>query len=245
MTIDWWTLGLQTINIAILIWLLGRFFWRPVAAMIEQRRATAQSSLDAAEAARREAEEALADIARTRAGFAAEREAILATAQDEAAKASQARAAEAAAAAAALQEAARASIAQEKLEAEAAWARRAETLAIDIAGRLAARLDGAAVRAAFVDWLLQGIRAQPEAVRRAAAAEGATLEATTATPLDPAEEERYRASICEALGAQPTITFTVDSALIAGLELRGPHLEVGNSWRADLARMHKDLAHGG
>ena len=39
MTIDWWTLGIQTVNVVILVWLLGRFFWRPVAAMIEQRRA--------------------------------------------------------------------------------------------------------------------------------------------------------------------------------------------------------------
>ena len=43
MTIDWWTLGIQTVNVIILIWLLGRFFWRPVAAMIEQRRAAAQT----------------------------------------------------------------------------------------------------------------------------------------------------------------------------------------------------------
>ena len=43
MTIDWWTLGLQTINVLILIWLLAHFFWRPVAGMIEQRRAAAQT----------------------------------------------------------------------------------------------------------------------------------------------------------------------------------------------------------
>jgi F-type H+-transporting ATPase subunit b len=30
-TIDWWTLGLQAVNVLILIWLLGYFFWRPVA----------------------------------------------------------------------------------------------------------------------------------------------------------------------------------------------------------------------
>ena len=34
MTIDWWTLGIQAVNVVILVWLLGRFFWRPVAAMI-------------------------------------------------------------------------------------------------------------------------------------------------------------------------------------------------------------------
>ena len=39
MTIDWWTLGIQTVNVVVLVWLLQHFFWRPVAAMIEQRRA--------------------------------------------------------------------------------------------------------------------------------------------------------------------------------------------------------------
>src|SRR5580700_2661393 len=89
MTIDWWTLGIQTVNVVILIWLLGRFFWRPVAAMIEQRRATAQRTLTDAEAKRSQAAAALAEIERTRAGFAQEREAIL-TAAREAAEQAQA-----------------------------------------------------------------------------------------------------------------------------------------------------------
>jgi F0F1-type ATP synthase membrane subunit b/b' len=82
MTIDWWTLGIQTVNVVILIWLLGRFFWRPVAAMIEQRRATAQRIVTEAEAKRSEATAALAEIERTRAGFARERDAILAAAHE-------------------------------------------------------------------------------------------------------------------------------------------------------------------
>src|ERR1700739_4973702 len=78
MTIDWWTLGIQAVNVLILIWLLGRFFWRPVAAMIEQRRLAAQKILAEAEAKRDEATAASAELERTRAGFAKEREAILA-----------------------------------------------------------------------------------------------------------------------------------------------------------------------
>jgi F-type H+-transporting ATPase subunit b len=35
----------------------------------------------------------------------------------------------------------------------------------------------------------------------------------------------------------------VDPTLIAGLELRGPHFVVANSWRADLAKILADLAH--
>src|ERR1700721_4804596 len=77
MTLSWWTLCIQTVNVVILIWLLGRFFWRPVAAMIELRRATAQRIVAEAEAKRSEATAALAEIERTRAGFGREREMIL------------------------------------------------------------------------------------------------------------------------------------------------------------------------
>ena len=82
MTIDWWTLGIQAVNVLILIWLLARFFWRPVAAIIEQRRATAQQILAEAEAKRSQATNALAEIERTRAGFDREREAIIAAAHE-------------------------------------------------------------------------------------------------------------------------------------------------------------------
>ncbi len=244
MTVDWWSLGFQTLNVAILVWLLGRFFWRPVAAMIEQRRSAAETTLREAADSQAKATAALADIEKTRAGFAAERDAILAAAQEQAAKAGKARLAEEAAAAATRAAAAKAAIAQDRLDAEKAWSRSAAALATEMAGRLAARLDGEAVRAAFLDWLVQGIRALPETVREAAAAEGAALKAITATPLDPGEQDRCRRMISEALGAQPEITFEVDSTLIAGIELRGQHLQVDNSWRADLAQIRKDLAHG-
>ena len=37
MHIDLWTLGLQTINVLVLVWLLARFLFRPVAAIVVQR----------------------------------------------------------------------------------------------------------------------------------------------------------------------------------------------------------------
>jgi F-type H+-transporting ATPase subunit b len=67
MTIDWWTLGLQTVNVAVLVWLLARFFWRPVAALVEERRAAAQRMLAEADGTRSKAAAALADIEATRA----------------------------------------------------------------------------------------------------------------------------------------------------------------------------------
>src|SRR5271168_571268 len=218
MTIDWWTLGIQTVNVVILIWLLGRFFWRPVAAMIEQRRATAQRIVTEAEAKRSEATAALAEIERTRAGFARERDAILAAAHEAAERERTTRLAEAEKEVRSLEAAARATIEKDKQAVDQAWADRASRLAVDVAGRLAARLDSPAVRAAFLDWLLQEIQALPDLARQAAATEGATLEATSATALLPADEDRYRELIGKAFGAHPQIVFKADRALIAGLE---------------------------
>jgi F-type H+-transporting ATPase subunit b len=243
MTIDWWTLGIQAVNVLILVWLLARFFWRPVAAMIEQRRAAAQQLLAEAETRRSEVTEALAEIERTRAGFERERAAIIAAAHQSAERARQDAMDSAAKQAAALSASATAAIAMQRDATEKAWAERASRLAVEIAERLLGRLDGPVVGETFLGWLVREIRMLPQPVRDAAAAEGVVLELISATPIDAADEERYRRSIGEAFGARPEVTFKVNSALIAGLELHGPHLMVNNSWRADLTRIVAELAH--
>ena len=243
MTIDWWTLGIQAVNVIILVWLLARFFWRPVAAIIEQRRDTAQQILTEAETKRSQATGALAEIERTRAGFDREREVIIAAAHEAAEEARTAMLATAAKETAALEASARTAIEKERDAAEAAWTERANLLAVEIAQRLVARLDGPVVSAAFLDWLLQEIRGLPENIRSAVAANGVVLDAVSAAPIQPADQERYRNLIGEAFGVRPQVTFQVDAELIAGLELRGPHLVIANSWQADLIKILADLAH--
>ena len=56
MQIDWWTLGLQTLNVLVLLWILNRFLFRPVAGMIAKRQATAAESLEKAQKAKSEAD---------------------------------------------------------------------------------------------------------------------------------------------------------------------------------------------
>jgi F-type H+-transporting ATPase subunit b len=243
MTIDWWTIGIQTVNVVILMWLLGKFFWRPVAGMIDQRRTAVQKALAEADAKRGLAVAALAEIEQTRAGFAREREAILGAARDDAKRAHTACLDKAAKEAAALETAAKTRIEKEGTAADTAWAEHASRLAVDIAQRLAARLDGAAVRAAFLEWLLKEIHDLPEPARQTAAENGANLEVVSATVLDPADQGRYRGLIGVAFGAQPQIAFKTDPALIIGLELRGRYLFVSNSWRADLSKILAELMH--
>ena len=240
MQIDWWTLGFQTANVAVLIWLLQRFFWRPVAGIIEQRRAVTRAALAEAKATDDKASSALADVEKTRVGFAAERTAILKQAHDAAAAATAATLAATTQTISTREAAGTAAIEAEHKAGDKAWAERSGRLAIDISGRLAARLDGPAVQESFLGWLLAHLRALPEATRQAT--NGLALEAVSATPIDAAGQTRLSRLIAEALGAMPIITYRTDPALIAGLELHGPHLLVTNSWQADLKTILKDAS---
>ena len=241
MKIDWWTLGFQAINVAVLVWLLQHFFWRPIAAMIEQRRTVTEKALANAKATQDKAATAMAEIVATRAGFDKEHDAILATAHAEAEKAGKATRDAAANDAVTHTEAAHAAILAEHDAEEAAWPDRASALAVQIAGRLAARLHGPAINSAFLDWLVSGIQAMPAPARQAAAEADGGFEAVSAAALAPDEQEHARGLITKAFGAQPKVTFRTDPALIAGIELTGPHFALSNSWRADLRQILNDV----
>ena len=66
MHIDWWTLALQTVNVLVLIWILGRFFFRPVVDIVAKRQAEANKLLADAAAARQQAADARADADKAR-----------------------------------------------------------------------------------------------------------------------------------------------------------------------------------
>lgn len=242
MTIDWWTLGIQAVNVSVLVWLLGHFFWRPVAAMIEQRRAAAELALADAAARQTEASAALADNERTRAGFAVERETLLRDARAAAEEERVHLTAMAADEALAIAARAGSDMERDALAVDAAWRQKAISLAVDIARRLCAPLSGAALQESFIKRLSEQLASLPEAQRRALSAVGGGLEAISATALNAAEQADCRRRIVDALGFDSSIVFSTQPELLAGVELRSPHLVVGNSWRADLRRIDRELA---
>src|SRR5579864_4830178 len=77
MHFDWWTIGLQTINFGILVWLLHRFLYKPVLTMIDARKAEARQQFDAAGDIEEKAKAQLAAVEAERTGIAVEREAAL------------------------------------------------------------------------------------------------------------------------------------------------------------------------
>ena len=225
MTFDWWTFGLQAVNVAVLVWLLRRFFWRPVAGIIAQRREATQSLL--------------AEVAKARQGIAAERDAILTAARAEAEAAKAALIQEGKDTVRTLREAARLAIAAETAQARIDNRRAATALALGIAQRLAARLTGAAVQAAFLDWLTEAIRALPDQERQAL--QGADLVLVSARTADARTQAQITRTLAATLGDMPSLTFDTDPSLIEGFELRSPHFSLRNSWQADLEQIAAEI----
>jgi F-type H+-transporting ATPase subunit b len=245
MHIDWWTLALQTVNVLILIWILSRFLFTPVANIVKARQAAAQKLLDDALAAK-----AAASAERDK---AANETAHLAAGRSEALKAAatEAEAEKAAMLGAARKEvdllraAAQAEIERARQSEAVAVADRASRLAVDIAAKLLARLPEEARVAGFIDGLAAALAALPEATRTGVGANGAALHVKAARPLTEAETGACRSALEHALGHPVAIQVETDPALIAGLEIETPHAVVRNSFRADLDRIAAELTRHG
>lgn len=241
MTIDLWGLGLQATNVLILVWLLARVFWRPVAGAIARRQEAAQAMLDAGKAAQSKADAALAEVTEARVGIAAEREAILAEARATADTASKAALADAQTKAEALMAAAQITIDRGTDAARKENAEQAYALSVEIAARLLGRLNTPTVQAAFVAQLIEAIAGMSASDRAALVATAADIEVITATVPGDADRVKTEQAVIDALGGAPKLRFVTDPDLIAGLELRSAHFVLHNSLRADLAKILKEL----
>lgn len=241
MTLDWTAMGLQVVNVLILVWLLSRLFWRPVAAAIAARQDAAQAMLQDAATAKAEAEAVKLEVTRTRAGMAAERDRLLSKAQTAAAAATKAAIAEAAERAEDARKAAQAKQVREA-ETEQATVRAASAeLAVDIARKLLARLDTDTVQAAFLGQLVEAIAQLSKSDRAALAATAGRIDLVSAAELDADERAKITQAVGAALGGDAALTFITDPELVAGFELRTAHFILRDSWRADLDTVLKDL----
>jgi len=241
MRIDWWTLALQTVNVLILIWILARFFFRPVVKIVARRQEEANKLLADAAAARREAADARADAGRARAEIGAERDRLIAEARTSAKLETTNLLAQAAQDIAKLRSEAEAAVARDRIAAEQAIIARASELAVEIARRLLVRLPAKIALSAFVDGLCEELRAPSSAAGESFTEAGRDIEILTAAPLSGEGTEYVRNALEKALGSQPSFAFRTDPALIAGIELHSRSTIVRNSWRGDLDRIRQEL----
>ncbi len=245
MTLDWWGLGLQAINVLILVWLLSRVFWRPVAGAITRRKEAAEAMLDEGKTAQAKADAALAEVTEARAGIAAERDAMLAEAKATADTATKAALRNVQTKADTLIAAARTGIDRDRNTARKENAARAAELSVEIAARLLGRFNTPAVQATFLAQLVEAIAGMSDADRAALTTSEADIEIVTATDTEDAESAKIERAVKDALGGTPSFRLVTDPDLIAGLELRSAHFVLHNSWRADLENILKEVENAG
>lgn len=238
MTIDFWGLGLQAVNVLILVWLMSRVFWRPVAGAIVRRQEATRATMDAAKAAQAKADATLAELTQARAGIAAEREAMLDAARAEAQAAAQITLVDTQTVAEARLAAAQTAIEQATEAARKANAAKAAELSVEIAARLLERLNSPIVQDAFLSLLVKAVADMPAADRAALVAKPGGIEIVGAAEPG-ADRAKIEKAVRDALGGNPALHFVTDPTLIAGLELRSAHFVLHNSWKADLSQVRK------
>jgi F-type H+-transporting ATPase subunit b len=244
MHLDWWTLGLQTVNFAVLVWLLNRFLYKPVLRVVDARRGEIERR--SAEAAKAESEAAArrAALDGERAGMAAEREALLKQAASQAEEIAKTRRAQAESEAGRLVDAARKSLAAERAAARIEARRVAIDLGAEIARRCLAEIP-ASQRSEM--WLQRvegklAVLAKPDLEDiRASLAKNGVVTVATALPMPAAEAEIWRSRLRTALGEAVDVAFETDPALVGGVELRFPNAVLHASWRDMLTGLRAEL----
>ena len=245
MHIDVWTLALQAVNVLILVWLLKRFFWQPLSAVIERRKAAAAALIADAKGARDKAEMERTALGAQRASVAAARDDVLRAARAEAAAEREAILKEAAdEAQKQLSDSDRETVRiRQQLERDAT--QRAASLAVDIARKLLAAMAPSVHQdGVFLDGVVARLSALPPPSRAQleSAIRSGQVAVVTAAPAGDAFAEECRKRLAPVLGDVARLSFTSDRDLLSGVALRGDTVVVENSWRNDLARIARELS---
>ncbi|MFC2966704.1 F0F1 ATP synthase subunit delta [Acidimangrovimonas pyrenivorans] len=233
MEIDWWTLGFQAVNFAVLVWLLRRFLYAPVRRVIEARRAEAGAALERAEEARAAAEAERQGLVEDRVALENERVGVLTAARDEAAKERKALLERARAEAEEVLKIGREVLAEDRRAAIAG----AEAELADLARTLARRILREASEGSLLEHVCARVAALPEEERTrldaALEVKGAEIRVLTARPLTDGEQGQWRARLAaEFDGAR--VAFEVDPEILGGAELHFPHSALKYSWAEQL-----------
>jgi ATP synthase F0 subunit b len=247
MTFDWWTFALQAANFLILVWLLKRFLFKPVSALVARRKEEIAQALAAAEAAKQSAEQARGEFEQRTSQIEAERNRII---EQERARLAQERTKVLEATHAEsdqLKQDALKRLAEERAVAANEVFEQAVALASELAARLLGEAAAPALEGAFLRRMVEHLDRLSDSDRSALAGgrTGEPLLLTTAHPLGADEQAEWRAALVARLGNSRSIVFSTDAGLIAGAELRFPHATLRFNWRDSIAAARQEIERRG
>ena len=238
MSLDWWTIGLQTINFSILVWLLHRFLYKPVLAMIDARKTEVCRQFDAAQDLEKKAAAQLAAVEAERAGIATEREAALKAAAAQGQEMAEAHRAQAERDARTLLDSTRKTLASERERALDEARRLALDLGVAYAQKLLGQVPTQYRAEAWIEQIEQHLNALPSIERERLVRQlddDTPLTVVIACVLPPATIEQWKKRLHRALGIADGMKFEINLDLIEGAELHFPTAILRFSWQSVLA----------
>lgn len=248
MNFDWTTFALEAGNFLILVWILKHFFYRPVLAVIETRRAESEKNLVQADTLRSEAQSLKDGFANRLEAWERERAAAKARLDEEVSAARAERLA-----------ALETEIAQERKRREAletrsrsdrqhALERQAVTIAARFAARLLERLADPELEAKLVDLALSELVTKPpdklEALRAALREPGVGVQVVTAYPLDETRRSAFARAFSQLASRPVAPSFAEDPVLRAGACVRAGSWVLMANLRDELSFFSEMFDHG-
>ncbi len=246
MNFSWWTFALQAANFLILIWLLHRFLYKPVKAIVARRKEEISEALTQASAEKDAAERLKQEVEAIRSGINAERQkmidearALLSVERDRIIE-------EARREADKVRDQSLRRLEEERIAASEQLFERMVELASNLAERLLSEIAVGSIEQPFLGRVINYLDQMPSEERAKLLPHNggaSNIAVTTAHPLDGREQSDWRQQLAKRLGSNLTIAFNTDPALIAGTVLTLPHAILNFNWRDSLALARKEL-HG-
>ena len=243
MNFSWWTFALQAANFLILIWLLQRFLFKPVKAIVAQRKAEISRLLTEAAAEREGAEHLKQEIEAKRSQLDAERQKIIDEERAQLSAERQKIIEEARSEGETVRNQALKRLDEERTAAGNELFERTVALATDLAERLLRELALPSMERPFLGRVMDYLDRMPaeERAKLFPRVDTATLLVTTAHALGTQEQAAWREQLATRFGADLGVKFGVDPTLIAGSVITFPHTILRFNWRDSLTTARKEL----
>jgi F-type H+-transporting ATPase subunit b len=247
MNFDWWTFALQAANFLILVWLLQRFLFKPVKAIITRRKEQISRTLTEALAEKESAERLRQEIEAKRSHIDAERQKMIDEARAQLSAERQKMIEETRGEVEKIRDQSLKRLDEERAAASNELFERTVALATNLAERLLRELDVPSIEQPFLGRVVDYLDRLPaeERAKLISQSNAGAILVKTAHPLGLQEQSQWHEQLAKWLGPDLSINFSAEPTLIAGVEVTFPHAILRFNWRDSLAVALKELRTNG
>jgi F-type H+-transporting ATPase subunit b len=243
MNFNWWTFALQAANFLILVWLLQRFLFKPVKAIVARRKEEISHVLAEAAAEKEGAERLKQELEGKRSQIDAERQKMLDEGRAQLSAERQKMLEEASGEGEKIRDQASKRLDEERAAAGNDLFERTIALATNLAERLLRELAVPSMEQPFLGRVIDYLDRLPaeERTKLTSRASAETVLVTTAHPLGAQEQAQWHEQLAKRLGTDFSLEFRADPALIAGTVMTFPHAILRFNWRDSLTMALKEF----